>query len=242
MSETKERATLDLSKGVAASALADGGMILGRVGDEDVVLARSGSRAVRDRRALHALPWAARGGARRRRHGPLSVASRVLQPPHGRSAARARARSDRVLARRARGRPVFVREKLPERDRRRRRPRPRQHALVGRHRRRRRRGPGGRRHAAARRLRRPAHDDQRRCGSAGRSAESVEGLSSPAKRRTTGFRCWPPEFYVEQRIELVLGRVWRRSIRPARPCTSRRRHGSPRTARCCSRPAPIPCG
>ena len=43
MSETKERATLDLSKGVAASALSDGGMILGRVGDEDVVLARSGT-------------------------------------------------------------------------------------------------------------------------------------------------------------------------------------------------------
>src|SRR5262245_59398785 len=43
MSETKERATLDLSKGVAASAVTDGGMILGRVGDEEVVLARSGT-------------------------------------------------------------------------------------------------------------------------------------------------------------------------------------------------------
>src|SRR6187549_781554 len=43
MSESKERATLDLSKGVEASALADGGMILGRVGDEEVVLARSGT-------------------------------------------------------------------------------------------------------------------------------------------------------------------------------------------------------
>ena len=43
MSETKEQATLDLSKGVAASALTDGGMILGRVGDEEVVLARSGT-------------------------------------------------------------------------------------------------------------------------------------------------------------------------------------------------------
>ena len=43
MSETKEHATLDLSKGVDASALTDGGMILGRVGDEEVVVARSGT-------------------------------------------------------------------------------------------------------------------------------------------------------------------------------------------------------
>ena len=44
MSETKKQATLDLSKGVAASALTDGGMILGRVGDQDVVLARRATR------------------------------------------------------------------------------------------------------------------------------------------------------------------------------------------------------
>ena len=43
MSETKEHATLDLSKGIAASALTDGGMILGHVGDEEVVLARAGT-------------------------------------------------------------------------------------------------------------------------------------------------------------------------------------------------------
>jgi NADPH-dependent 2,4-dienoyl-CoA reductase/sulfur reductase-like enzyme/nitrite reductase/ring-hydroxylating ferredoxin subunit len=43
MSEQKKEATLDLTKGVAASALTDGGMILGRVGDADVVLARSGN-------------------------------------------------------------------------------------------------------------------------------------------------------------------------------------------------------
>ena len=42
MSETKDKSNLDLSKGIAASTLNDGGMILGRVGDEDVVLARSG--------------------------------------------------------------------------------------------------------------------------------------------------------------------------------------------------------
>jgi len=42
MSETKDKSNLDLSKGIAASTLNDGSMILGRVGDEDVVLARSG--------------------------------------------------------------------------------------------------------------------------------------------------------------------------------------------------------
>ncbi len=43
MSETKERAKVDLSQGIAASALNDGGMILGQVGKDDVVLARSGN-------------------------------------------------------------------------------------------------------------------------------------------------------------------------------------------------------
>src|SRR5262245_59797015 len=42
MGETKEQAKVDLTKGIAASTLADGAMILGRVGDDDVVLARSG--------------------------------------------------------------------------------------------------------------------------------------------------------------------------------------------------------
>ena len=43
MSEAKEQATLDLSKGIEASAVADGGMILGHVGDEEVVLVQSGT-------------------------------------------------------------------------------------------------------------------------------------------------------------------------------------------------------
>ena len=43
MSGPQEQASLDLSKGVSTSALTDGGMILGRVGDEEVVLARSGN-------------------------------------------------------------------------------------------------------------------------------------------------------------------------------------------------------
>src|SRR5215510_3576500 len=43
MSETKQKPNVDLSKGISASTLTDGGMVLGRVGDDDVLLARSGS-------------------------------------------------------------------------------------------------------------------------------------------------------------------------------------------------------
>ena len=41
--EKSEQPKLDLSNGIAASTLPDGGMILGRVGEDDVVLARSGN-------------------------------------------------------------------------------------------------------------------------------------------------------------------------------------------------------
>src|SRR5262245_52191942 len=43
MSGPQEQASVDLSKGVSVSSLSDGGMILGRVGDDEVVLARSGN-------------------------------------------------------------------------------------------------------------------------------------------------------------------------------------------------------
>ena len=61
----------------------------------------AGRRVLRRRRVLHALPRAARRRAGRRRHGALPVAPRVLQPAHRRGAARAGARPDRLLARRA---------------------------------------------------------------------------------------------------------------------------------------------
>ena len=44
MSKTSEQSSTDLTKGVSAASLADGGMIPGRVGDEDVVLVRSGAQ------------------------------------------------------------------------------------------------------------------------------------------------------------------------------------------------------
>src|SRR6476659_9474547 len=42
MGDSKTEARPDLSKGVAIAALSDHGILLGRVGDEDAVLARSG--------------------------------------------------------------------------------------------------------------------------------------------------------------------------------------------------------
>src|SRR5678815_4973603 len=42
MSEQKKQPTIDLSKGVSAAGLEDLGMILGHVGDKDVVVVRSG--------------------------------------------------------------------------------------------------------------------------------------------------------------------------------------------------------
>src|SRR3954447_2823872 len=42
MAETKETPSVDLSKGVDAAALGDGALLLGHVGDDQVVLARSG--------------------------------------------------------------------------------------------------------------------------------------------------------------------------------------------------------
>ena len=103
MSGEQQQSNLDLSHGIAASTLSDGGMIQGRVGDKEVVLARSGNELFAIRRALFALSRPARGGAHRRRHGALSVASRLFQPAHGRGAARAGAGSDCLLARRSRG-------------------------------------------------------------------------------------------------------------------------------------------
>src|SRR5262245_6896702 len=43
MSETKDASGVDVTKGIAATALADGGRILGRVADDNVVVARSGN-------------------------------------------------------------------------------------------------------------------------------------------------------------------------------------------------------
>src|SRR4029450_3846021 len=42
----KRKSTIDLSKGISAAGLEDGGTILGHVGDKDVVVGRSGGELV----------------------------------------------------------------------------------------------------------------------------------------------------------------------------------------------------
>ena len=137
---------------------------------------------LRHRRPLHALSRPARRGPRRRRHGALPLASRLLQPAHRRGAARAGPQSGRLLARRARRRPdLRARENRSARSRSACERMRRQRAGIGRHRRRRRRRHRRRRDAAARRLRRRHHDAQRRRRSALRPAEPLQGL--PRRQR-----------------------------------------------------------
>ena len=204
MSETKQRATIDLSKGVSASALADGGMILGRVGDEDVVLARSGAEL-----------FAVRAHCSHYR-GPLVkglvVGDTVRCPWHHAcfslrtgEALRAPALDPIACWRVERdGDRIFVREKLPET-----RPtpasistghRPSSIVVVG---------GGAAGVAAAEMLRRQGYDGPLTLISADadppvdRPNLSKDFLAGEAQ--DDWIPLWPNDFYVEQRIELVLG-------------------------------------
>jgi hypothetical protein len=90
--------TPDLTLGVAVDSLADGGTLLGHVGDDDVLLARADDRVF------------AVGAHCTHYHGPLAqglvvgytvrcpLASRLLQPGNRRGVARAGAGSHRLLA------------------------------------------------------------------------------------------------------------------------------------------------
>jgi NADPH-dependent 2,4-dienoyl-CoA reductase/sulfur reductase-like enzyme/nitrite reductase/ring-hydroxylating ferredoxin subunit len=205
MSEAKDRATLDLSKGVEASALADGGMILGRVGDEEVVLARSGTElfAIRAQCSHYRGPLA-KG---------LVVGDTVRCPWHHAcfslrtgEALRAPALDPIACWRVERdGDRIFVREKLPAA-----RPKPastsaRQvpssNVIVG---------GGAAGVAAAEMLRREGYDGTLTMISADadppvdRPNLSKDFLAGEAQ--DDWIPLWPNDFYVEQRIELVLGR------------------------------------
>ena len=214
MSETRQRATLDLSKGVAASALTDGGMILGRVGDEEVVVARSGAELFAIR--AHCSHY----------RGPLVeglvVGDTVRCPLHHAcfslrtgEALRAPALDPIACWRVEReGDRIFVREKLPET-----RPtaasiatsqRPSSIVIVG---------GGAAGVAAAEMLRRQGYDGPIALISADadppvdRPNLSKDFLAGEAQ--DDWIPLWPNDFYVEHRIELVLGhRVV--SIDPAR--------------------------
>ena len=187
MTDSSDAPRIDSTKGVAANPLSPARRS-GRVGDDDV-LAGSRRRRVVRRRARTAritTDRSPRPGCRR--HRPMPLASRLFQSAHRRGASRAGARSDRVLARRARGRRSVRPRKTAASRQSAGRPlgaAPR----LGRHRRRRRGGPGGRGHAAARRLRRPDHDDQRRRRRRPAIGRTCRKTIWRARRRTTGFRC-----------------------------------------------------
>jgi NADPH-dependent 2,4-dienoyl-CoA reductase/sulfur reductase-like enzyme/nitrite reductase/ring-hydroxylating ferredoxin subunit len=205
MSEAKDRATLDLSKGVEASALTDGGMILGRVGDEEVVLARSGTElfAIRAQCSHYRGPLA-KG---------LVVGDTVRCPWHHAcfslrtgEALRAPALDPIACWRVERdGDRIFVREKLPAA-----RPTPASTSarqvpssivIVG---------GGAAGVAAAEMLRREGYDGTLTMISA--DADPPVDRPNLSKDFLAGeahddwIPLWPNDFYVEQRIELVLGR------------------------------------
>ena len=205
MSEKSEQATVDLSKGVAASTLTDGGMILGRVGDQEVVLARSGTELFAIR--AHCSHY----------RGPLVkglvVGDTVRCPWHHAcfslrtgEALRAPALDPIACWRVEReGDRIFVREKLPEAP-----PAapsvparqwPSSIVIVG---------GGAAGVAAAEMLRRQGYDNPLTLISADadppvdRPNLSKDFLAGEAQ--DDWIPLWPNDFYVEKRIELVLGR------------------------------------
>jgi apoptosis-inducing factor 3 len=203
MSETKEHATLDLSKGVDASALTDGGMILGRVGDEEVVVARSGTELFAIR--AHCSHY----------RGPLVkgivVGDTVRCPWHHacfslRTGEALRAPAlDPIACWRVeqKGDQIFVREKLarPTAASISARQLPSSIVIVG---------GGAAGVAAAEMLRRHGYDAPLTLISADgdppvdRPNLSKDFLAGEAQ--DDWIPLWPIDFYVEQRIELVLGR------------------------------------
>jgi apoptosis-inducing factor 3 len=204
MSETNEHATLDLSKGVAASTLSDGGMILGRVGDEEVVLARSGSEL-----------FAIRASCSHYR-GPLVkglvVGDTVRCPWHHacfslRTGEALRAPAlDPIACWRVeqQGDRIFVREKLPQAPAPSPTPArelPSSIVIVG---------GGAAGVAAAEMLRRRGYEGPLALISADadppvdRPNLSKDFLAGEAQ--DDWIPLWPTDFYVERRIELLLGR------------------------------------
>jgi NADPH-dependent 2,4-dienoyl-CoA reductase/sulfur reductase-like enzyme/nitrite reductase/ring-hydroxylating ferredoxin subunit len=193
----------DLTQGISVGGLKDGGMLLGRVGDADVVLARSGNE-------LFAV-----GAHCTHYHGPLVeglvVGDTVRCPLHhacfslrNGDALRAPALDPIACWRVERqGEMAFVREKLPE-------PRPStdvrtshtpSSVLIV--------GGGGAGLAAADALRREGYDGPVTILSADDSPPcdrpnlSKDYLAGTAQEDWIPLR--PPEFYSERRIELTLG-------------------------------------
>ena len=178
MTDAKDTSKPDFGSGVPLRDLPDGGMVLGRVDAEDVILVRRGDEffAVGAHCTHYHGPLAE--GLIVGRHRALPLAPRVFQSAHRRSAARAR-RWIRSPAGGSSGwaTPSSSGRSSPSRTRRRGRPAKSPAASrFGRDRRRRRRRPGRRGHAPSRRLRRASDDDQRGRLPAVRPTESLEGF------------------------------------------------------------------
>jgi NADPH-dependent 2,4-dienoyl-CoA reductase/sulfur reductase-like enzyme/nitrite reductase/ring-hydroxylating ferredoxin subunit len=205
MADSDEAARPDFGDGVAISALQDGGMLLGRVGGEDVVLARAGEE-------LFAV-----GAHCTHYHGPLVdgliVGDTVRCPWHHacfslRSGEALRAPAlDPITCWRVerQGETAFVREKLPEARSSpvvatRARHTPSSVIIVG---------GGGAGLAAADMLRREGYDGPVTMISADdappsdRPNLSKDYLAGHAQDDWIPLR--PPEYYAERRIELLLG-------------------------------------
>ena len=164
----------DLSQGIAASELS-GTTLLGHVGDEEVLLVRSGLPDFRDRRPLQPLSRPARRRAGDGREHPLSLASRLFRSAHRGGHPRPRAQSALGMERRTERRPHLRSAKAGAaraagEGRRR-------CAGQDRHRRRWCRRLCRRRDAAAAGLSRQHRHVEQRGGGSRRPAQPVEGLS-----------------------------------------------------------------
>ena len=181
MADAPEPPKRDLAQGVALAELADGAIVAGRVGDDDVIVLKRGDDVF------------AVGAHCTHYHGPLAeglvVGDTVRCPWHHAEfclrtgeALRAPALDPIACYRVERsGERVVVHGKLeapraPSRAGAR-------HPGIDRHRRRRRGRTGGRRHAAPARLRRRADDAVGRRFAAGRPSQSFQGLSRRQRAR-----------------------------------------------------------
>ena len=205
MSDTKTKtATPDLSKGVSAAGLGDGGMMLGHVGDKDVVVVRSGSE-------LFAV-----GANCTHYRGPLAeglvVGDTIRCPLHHAcfslrtgEALRAPALDPIACWRIEReGDRIFVREKIQTAEQARAIPtstRPSSIVIVG---------GGAAGAAAAEMLRREEYDGPLTMISA--DADPPVDRPNLSKDYLAGeaqddwIPLWPAEFYAEKKIEMILGR------------------------------------